>query len=195
MGYTPPDSVIIGRIQREFPSDELRERVRATNTCPASLPMLPLCDHWEMEADILDDEGRPSESTFSFELDHTDGLSSHYSAQNDFDSDVERTLAQKWERATTDWELRREDDVLDLGAEVMLHDFAIEHPDGRRVIFEIAGFWTPEYFEEKLAKIRASDRDNLIVGVSERLDCSAENLRGSTTVFSDLDPAFTSMML
>ena len=31
MGYTPPDSVIIGRIQRAFPSDELRERVRATN--------------------------------------------------------------------------------------------------------------------------------------------------------------------
>jgi len=31
MGYTPPDSVIIRRIQRAFPSDELRERVRATN--------------------------------------------------------------------------------------------------------------------------------------------------------------------
>ena len=31
MGYTPPDSVIIGRIQRAFPSGELRERVRATN--------------------------------------------------------------------------------------------------------------------------------------------------------------------
>ncbi len=31
MSYTPPNSVIIGRKQREFPSDELRERVRATN--------------------------------------------------------------------------------------------------------------------------------------------------------------------
>jgi len=31
MSYTPPDSVIIGRIQRAFPSDELRERARATN--------------------------------------------------------------------------------------------------------------------------------------------------------------------
>ena len=30
-GYTPPDSVIIGQIQRDFPSDELRERVCATN--------------------------------------------------------------------------------------------------------------------------------------------------------------------
>jgi len=31
MTYTPPDSAIIRRIQRAFPSDELRERVRATN--------------------------------------------------------------------------------------------------------------------------------------------------------------------
>jgi len=139
------------------------------------LPALPLCDRWEMEADVLTDEGKSSNSTLSFELDHTEGLSSHYSAQSDFDSDVERTLAKKWDRATTDWELRREDDVLDLGAEVMLPDFAIEHPDGQRAMFEIVGFWTPEYLEEKLAKIRAADRDNLIVAVSERLDCSAED--------------------
>jgi IS4 transposase len=29
--YSPPDSVIVDRIQRAFPSDELRERARATN--------------------------------------------------------------------------------------------------------------------------------------------------------------------
>jgi len=31
MSYTPPDSVVVNRIQRAFPSDELRERARATN--------------------------------------------------------------------------------------------------------------------------------------------------------------------
>jgi predicted nuclease of restriction endonuclease-like RecB superfamily len=142
------------------------------------LPALPLCDRWEMEADVLHDDNGSTAQTLSFELDHTDGLSSHYSAQSDFDSDVERTLAQKWERANTDWELVREDDVLDLGAEVMLPDFAIEHPDGRRVLFEIVGFWTPEYLDEKLAKIRDADCDTLIVAVSERLDCSAEDFEG-----------------
>ena len=142
------------------------------------LPALPLCDRWEMEADILDDESASSRPTLSFELDQTDDLSSHYSAQGDFDSDVERTLAQKWERSNTDWELVREDDVLDLGAEVMLPDFAIEHPDGRRVVFEIVGFWTPEYLDEKLAKIREADQDNLIIAVSERLDCSSEDFEG-----------------
>jgi len=142
------------------------------------LPALPLCDRWEMEADILDDDSGSTSRTLSFELDHTDDLSSHYAAQGEFDSDVERTLAQKWERANTDWELIREDDVLDLGAEVMLPDFAVEHPNGRRVLFEIVGFWTPEYLDEKLAKIREADRDNLIVAVSERLDCSSDDFEG-----------------
>jgi len=31
MPYSPPDSVVIDRIQRAFASDELRERARATN--------------------------------------------------------------------------------------------------------------------------------------------------------------------
>jgi predicted nuclease of restriction endonuclease-like RecB superfamily len=142
------------------------------------LPALPLCDRWEMDADILADQSGSTDQTLTFELDHTERLASHYAAQGEFDSDVERTLAQKWERANTDWNLVREDDVLDLGAEVMLPDFAIEHPDGRRVLFEIVGFWTPEYLDEKLAKIRDANRDNLIVAVSERLDCSSEDFSG-----------------
>mgnify|MGYP002761199418 FL=1 len=142
------------------------------------LPALPLCTRWEMEAEILDETTGTTDHRRTLALDHTDGLSSHYSAQSDFDSDVERTLAGKWERANTEWDLVREDDVLDLGAEVMLPDFAIEHPDGRRVILEIVGFWTPEYLSEKLAKIREADAANLVVAVSERLDCSADDFEG-----------------
>ncbi|MFQ3477095.1 DUF790 family protein [Halonotius sp. F2-221B] len=142
------------------------------------LPALPLCTRWEMEAEILDETTGTTDHRRTLALDHTDGLSSHYSAQSDFDSDVERTLATKWERANTDWDLVREDDVIDLGAEVMLPDFAIEHPDGRRVILEIVGFWTPEYLSEKLTKIREADAANLVVAVSERLDCSADDFEG-----------------
>ncbi|MCQ4334781.1 DUF790 family protein [Natronomonas sp. F2-12] len=141
------------------------------------LPALPLCDQWEMTADILHDEA--TNETVRFDLDHSAGLSSHYSAQDDFDSDLERTLAEKWERSNTDWELVREDDVLDLGAEVMIPDFALEHPDGRRAILEIVGFWTPEYLDEKLAKIREADLDHLLIAVSERLECSADDFRRS----------------
>ncbi|SIS20064.1 DUF790 family protein [Natronorubrum thiooxidans] len=192
---------LFGLMHRIYPIDETGERVESTDVAagyeaildgPASLfsksrkygirmanllPALPLCDRWEMEAEILDGDGGSTNSgSLMFELDHTDGLSSHYSDQDEFDSDLERTLAQKWERATTDWELRREDDVLDLGAQVMIPDFAVEHPDGRRAILEIVGFWTPEYLEEKLAKIEATELDHLLIAVSDRLECSATDV-------------------
>jgi uncharacterized protein len=187
---------LFGLMHRIYPIDADGERVGSTDQAagyeavldgPASLfsqsqkygirmanflPALPLCDRWEMTAEILVDETRGE--TRQFTLDHTEGLDSHYSAGKRFDSDVERTLAQKWERATTEWELVREDDVFDLGAEVMIPDFAIEHPDGLRAILEVVGFWTPEYLDAKLEKIRKVEADNFILAVSERLDCSSE---------------------
>jgi predicted nuclease of restriction endonuclease-like RecB superfamily len=188
---------LFGLMHRIYPIDADGERVSDTNHAagyeaildgPASLfsqsrkygirmatflPALPLCDRWRMTADILVDES--ASETCQFTLDDTDPLESYYSAGERFDSDLERTLARKWDRATTDWTLHREQDVLDLGAEVMLPDFAIEHPDGRRALFEIVGFWTPEYLNEKLAKICAADADNLVLAVSEQLDCASED--------------------
>jgi predicted nuclease of restriction endonuclease-like RecB superfamily len=188
---------LFGLMHRIYPIDAEGERVAGTDRAdgyeavldgPASLfsqtrkygirlanflPALPLCDRWEMGAAIADDGAASRTRTLA--LDHTDSLSSHYSSGDEFDSDVERTLADKWERANTEWELVREDDVLDLGEEVMLPDFAVEHPDGRRALLEIVGFWTPEYLDEKLSKIRDADVDNLVVAVSERLDCAEED--------------------
>lgn len=140
------------------------------------LPALPLCDRWEMTAELLSDD--TENQTRQCTLDHTDDLESHYSAGEEFDSDVERTLARKWERANTEWNLRREADVFDLGAEVMIPDFAIEHPDGRRAVLEIVGFWTPEYLASKLEKIQQVEADNFVLAVSERLDCSDEDFEG-----------------
>jgi len=37
------------------------------------LPALPLCNRWEMEADILDNDNEPSGSTLTFLLDHSKG--------------------------------------------------------------------------------------------------------------------------
>lgn len=141
-------------------------------------PALPLCDRWKMQAEILDDE--TTGKTLAFELDYTGHISSHYTMQGDFNSDVERTHAQKWERTNTNCELIPEDDVLDLGTEVIIPDFALEHPDDRRAIPEIVGFWTPEYLDEKLEKIRNADVDHLLVAVSERLECSAEDFHGAS---------------
>ena len=187
---------LFGLMHRIYPIDADGERVASTDQAasyeavldgPASLfskshkygirmanflPALPLCDRWEMVSEVLVDE--TTGETRQFALDHTGDLDSHYSAGDQFDSDVERTLTQKWERANTDWELVREDDVFDLGAGVMIPGFAIEHPDGRRAILEIVGFWTPEYLDAKLEKIRKVEADNFVLAVSEQLDCASE---------------------
>jgi predicted nuclease of restriction endonuclease-like RecB superfamily len=189
---------LFGLMHRISPIDEHGERVSSTDLAegyeaildgPASLfrqsrkygirmanflPALPHCERWELTAEILVDES--ANETREFTLDQTAGLQTHYSGGSQFDSDLERTLADKWERANTDWELVREDDVIDLGAEVMLPDFALEHPDGRRAILEIMGFWTPEYLDEKLNKIRQADVDDLVLAVSENLDCTSEDI-------------------
>ena len=188
---------LFGLMHRLYPIDADGDRVSSTDLAagyeaeldgPASLfrksqkygirmanflPALPLCDRWELRAEIVNEDGISERNQLT--LDHTDGLVSHYSAGQQFDSDIERTLARKWERANTEWELRREDDVFDLGAEVMIPDFAIEHPDGRRAILEVVGFWTPEYLTSKLAKVRQVDADNFVLAVSERLDCADED--------------------
>ncbi len=189
---------LFGLMHRIYPIDESGERSSSTDRVdgyeaildgPASLfrqsrkygirmanflPALPHCERWELTADILTDES--ANETRELTLDQAAGLQTHYSGGSQFDSDLERTLADKWERANTDWELVREDDVIDLGEEVMLPDFALEHPDGRRAILEIVGFWTPEYLDEKLAKVRQADADNLVLAVSEELDCTSEDI-------------------
>ncbi|WP_273837168.1 DUF790 family protein [Halococcus sp. PRR34] len=189
---------LFGLMHRIYPIDQHGDRVSGTDLAagyeaildgPASLfrqsrkygirmanllPALPHCERWDLAAKILTDES--ANETREFTLDQTAGIQTHYSAGSQYDSDLERTLADKWDRANTEWELVREDDVIDLGAEALLPDFALEHPDGRRAILEIVGFWTPEYLDEKLAKIRQADVNNLLLAVSEELDCASEDI-------------------
>jgi len=122
-------------MHRIYPIDSDGERVANTDQAagyeavldgPASLfsksqkygirmaNFLPACPsvtagRWLVRSSSTRRPARPD----SFALDPTEDLDSHYSAGDQFDSDVERTLADKWERANTDWKLVREDDVFD----------------------------------------------------------------------------------
>lgn len=140
------------------------------------LPALVLCDRWQMEAEIVVDE--EFHRLLKFTLNPAYGLKSHYKKVERFDSDLERTFARKFAKAKTEWELRREDTVIDLGGRVMIPDFSLRHPDGRRALLEIVGFWTPQYLEGKLEKIKQAKLDNLIIAVSEDLDCAKQGFAG-----------------
>lgn len=139
------------------------------------LPALVLADDWRMEATLeWEDETR------QFTLADADGLQSHYTAQGQWKADEEAYFEEQFDDEETDWELRREGAVLELGDnEVLIPDYVLEHPDGRQAYLEIVGFWRLSYLERRIEWL-ADRRDlPLVLAVSERLKTGREELEQS----------------
>jgi predicted nuclease of restriction endonuclease-like RecB superfamily len=122
------------------------------------------------------------DETLSYLLDHRSALTSHFARSGDFDSRMEADFAAEFQEKLGDargkWHLTREDEVLLLGDNVMIPDFAFTHKeDGRRALVEIVGFWHPEYLRRKLEKVRAAGRDDLILLVYEGVNLTDDRLQ------------------
>ena len=137
------------------------------------LPALLLCTRWQMRADIKRKDGRKQE----FILDDQSDLVSHYRNQGEYDSLLEQTFAERFEKAKTEWQMERETEIINLKETVMIPDFAFRHPDGRTALFEIMGYWRPEYLRRKLDKLRRAQRHDLIVAVSDNLNVSEDDFK------------------
>lgn len=137
------------------------------------LPALLHCDRWWLDATIVMNRN----DHLRFELNDESGLRSHYRDPGEFDSELERHFATQFEKIETEWTLERETDIIDLKDTVMIPDFAFSHPDGRRALMEIVGFWTPDYLQKKLWKLKRAAMPNMLIAVSDRLNCSTEDFR------------------
>ncbi len=142
------------------------------------LPGLILADNWSMVADIQTNEGLKY-----FQLDSNCGLTSHYKSVSVFDSKIEEQFFQKFSRKDRGWEIHREDTVINIGDTVFIPDFSFYNPDGRVAHLEIIGFWTPEYLEKKIEKIRKADRSNLILAINKMLNCSRKDFKGEVLFY------------
>ncbi len=109
------------------------------------------------------------------------GLETHYPPGKAYDSMLEASFADRWEKLKTDWILEREVDLLPIPGSVMIPDFRLVHPDGRSYLLEIVGYWRPEYLQKKFAQVHKSGCKNLILAISERL-----NLEKAGVKFTDL---------
>jgi predicted nuclease of restriction endonuclease-like RecB superfamily len=93
-----------------------------------------------------------------------------------YDSQLEERFAQQFVRRAPDWELVREPAPLRAGQALVFPDFELRHrhDPGRRWLLEIVGFWTPEYVQRKLERLRAARISNLILCISERRACGQQ---------------------
>ena len=145
----------------------------------AFLPALFLCDQWQMEATVHPPQLAQG---LVYRLDDTAPLTTHFRRSGAFDSRLEADFAAEFEEKfggkRGHWQLTREDELLLLGDTVMIPDFALTHKrDGRRALVEIVGYWHPEYLRRKVAKVRAAQRQDLILLVYEGVNLAKEKLQ------------------
>lgn len=160
------------RIKLDGPLSLLRVTKRYGLKMAVFLPALALCRTWRMEAIIVKRGER-----LIYSLDDRSGLISHFRRFPLFDSKLESDFAadfeKTFEQSAYGWSLFRADAVIPVGRnEVMIPDFTLRNQSGMEVYLEIVGFWTPEYLNKKIAKVREAKLDNLILAVSKQLALS-----------------------
>lgn len=153
------------RIRFDGPASVLSE-TRRYGVCMARfLPALLACRAWRMHAVI---RAHRRAATASLDLTSEDGLNSHLPPPEEFDSQVEQSFAEKWgDERREGWVLEREAAVLHRGQKVFVPDFVFRHEDGRSVLMEIVGFWTPEYLQAKIETLRAFQDHRILLAASE----------------------------
>jgi predicted nuclease of restriction endonuclease-like RecB superfamily len=135
---------------------------------------------WDLSADI---ELRRGWRPLEFRLSAADGLGAYRAAPPDYDSELEAAIAAKFGESRDGWRLSREGAVIQAGGSLIVPDFVFRHEDGTRVVLEIAGYWTPEYIEDKLAKLSRVRGEHLIVAVPKALALRAGALPATVLPF------------
>ena len=97
-----------------------------------------------------------------------DGLKSHLPPPEEFDSSVEEKFVARFGQEREGWRLERESEILFAGQSAFVPDFVFRHRDGTEVLFEIVGFWTPEYLDHKREVIRRFRERQILLAVAER---------------------------
>ena len=146
------------------------------------LPALLHVTKWSLNATLVEKDAYSKQKRTSlFTLDSNCSLISHYPAGKMYDSAIEASFAESWEKLNTEWKLEREVDLIPIPGSVMIPDFRLVHPDGRTYLLEIVGYWRPEYLRKKFWQVQQADCKNLILAISERLNLEKAGVKVSDT--------------
>ncbi len=156
-----------GRYRFDFdgPSSLLHRTHRYGVAMAKFLPGLLSCRGWQLWALL-----HPArwQGSITLSLSANSGLTSPVPTSNEFDSDVEAAFATKWGAEPHEgWTLERETEILHAGQKVFVPDFVLRHQDGRRVLMEVIGYWTPEYLRSKLETLEVFRQHAILLAVAQ----------------------------
>lgn len=134
------------------------------------IPAILHVSRWRLTATLqIKDPSSQQVRSRQFTLDSNCGLVTHYPPGKPYDSMIEESFVSRWP-TDSPWKLEREVELIPIPGSVMIPDFRLVHADGREYLLEIVGYWRPEYLRKKFAQVKKSDRTNLILAISERLN-------------------------
>ncbi len=131
------------------------------------LPALLLTKDWKMSAEIYDK--KYGNATFELSGEQTQ-LSSCYFEEPEFENPLFEKLKTSWEKSSTEWILKENKEVIDLGKSTFIPDFALISPDKKKKVYlDIIGFWTPKLLKKRLAQFGGTNFKNFILAASQEL--------------------------
>ncbi|HAC65132.1 MAG TPA: hypothetical protein DCF68_16785 [Cyanothece sp. UBA12306] len=182
MSYIEGDADTGFTITMDGPTSLFKASTRYGLALAKMIPALLHVSKWSLKTKLqIKDSYTGASKIRYFSLDDRCGLVTHYSKGKTYDSMLEESFAQRWEKLKTEWQLEREVELIPLPGSVMIPDFRLVHPDGRDFLLEIVGYWRPEYLKKKFYQVRNSDVDNLILAISERLNLDKAGVNFSDT--------------
>lgn len=147
------------------PVSVLRETKRYGVHMAGIIPTLLACKDWNLTARIK----KFARTSWQPELVLRSGqYHSTLDAPPEFDSKLERTFMAKWGTEARDgWRLKRESEPRFIGQKAIFPDFTFEHESGPTVLFEIVGFWRPEYLAAKHDSVQQLQGEPLLLAVRD----------------------------
>lgn len=133
------------------------------------VPRAGSCERFELTATCVLGQGSHP-STFVLSSGDPIGVADERAR---YDSRLEERFANDFRRAGPDWDVIREPRPVEAAGALVFPDFELVHRRDarRRWLLEIVGFWTADYLEEKLRRLRAARIENLILCIDHRRRC------------------------
>jgi predicted nuclease of restriction endonuclease-like RecB superfamily len=140
-------------------------------------PAVLLCRDFEVRAEL---SWGPQRKPKVFLATPGDGLASHYADSGTYVPPELGLFVELFRKRVADWDIVEEPEVYPLGsAGFWVPDFRLVHKaTGRRVLFEVLGFWRRASAEQHLARLRQHVAEPFLLAVSDQLHIEEAELEG-----------------
>jgi predicted nuclease of restriction endonuclease-like RecB superfamily len=140
-------------------------------------PAVLLCRDFEVRAEL---SWGPQRKPKIFEVTPKDGLVSHYADTGTYLPPELGLFVELFRKRVADWDIIEATEVFPLGnAGFWVPDFCLVHKaTGRRVLFEVLGFWRRSRAEQHLARLRQHVTEPFLLAVSDQLHIEEATLEG-----------------